>query len=274
MVKEFHTSPIQTTVRTTSPTNIDSNSAQLNGSFSSKENVTTYFEYREATVDSASPVWKKTSEQIHNLGSASNIYGNIQANVSSLIQGRAYQYRTVGKTSLGSENRTINGSTLNFTANPGEGDYGGGSENRSGDRGSSNNNTNNSGIINTPTLTLGQTNTPPTDAVVHQKEGIETVFARQISANIDFAKIYGYKDTNNIQNFAWNLADKFARVFGYVNSSGKEIRVSYPDLAAYQLQLNQNKLTVYEYYKNKIIDIRDVTTVFKNASGYEYYFKK
>ncbi|MFA6586121.1 MAG: hypothetical protein WCS86_03095 [Candidatus Paceibacterota bacterium] len=124
------------------------------------------------------------------------------------------------------------------------------------------------------TLTLGQISTPPVDAVVRFQEGIETVFARQIVANTNFAKLYGYEEGTDLQTFAWSLSDQFARVFGYVNSSGKEIRVSYPDVAAYQLQLTGNKLTVYEYYYNKIVDIRNVTTVFKNASGYEYYFKK
>jgi hypothetical protein len=78
----------------------------------------------------------------------------------------------------------------------------------------------------------------------------------------------------NLQTFAENLADQFARAFGYVNANGREIRVGPPDIAAYQLQLIGNKLTVYEYYDNKIIDIRSTTATFKNASGYEYYFKK
>ena len=58
------------------------------------------------------------------------------------------------------------------------------------------------------------------------------------------------------------------------NENGKEIRVSFPDVAAYQLQLVGNKLTVYEYYNNKVVDVQNVTTTFKNISNYEYYFKK
>ncbi|MCX6751253.1 MAG: hypothetical protein NT161_00585 [Candidatus Nomurabacteria bacterium] len=142
---------------------------------------------------------------------------------------------------------------------------------------SNNNQNNNSPIITTPNTTplvLGQTISPPEMDVVRYHEGIETVFTRQIIADTVFAKIYGYADGMNLQTFAWDLADQFARAFGYINSSGKEIRVSLPDVAAYQLLLVGNKLTVYEYYANKIVDIRNVTTVFKNASGYEYYFKK
>ena len=136
---------------------------------------------------------------------------------------------------------------------------------------------NNNGIINTNNttpFTLGQTATPPVDDVVHYHEGIETVFARQIVGDTAFATMYGYQAGTDLQTFAANLADQFAKAFGYVSPTGKEIRVSQPDVAAYQLELIGSKLTVYEYYNNKIVDIRNVTTVFKNAAGYEYYFTK
>ncbi len=127
---------------------------------------------------------------------------------------------------------------------------------------------------NATSLVLGQTATPPVDDVVHYHEGIETVFTRQIMADAAFAKMYGYRDGADLQTFAWDLADQLARAFGYVSPNGEEIRVSLPDVAAYQLQQVGDKLTVYEYYNNKIVDVRNLTTVFKTASGYEYYFKK
>ena len=123
-------------------------------------------------------------------------------------------------------------------------------------------------------LTLGQTATPPSDAIVRYHEGIETVFARQISRDIEFAKKYGYQEGADMQTFAGEFAHLLAQMFGYVDESGREIRVSLPDIAAYQLQVVGNKLTVYEYYNGKIVDIRNITSVFKSASGYEYYFKK
>lgn len=123
-------------------------------------------------------------------------------------------------------------------------------------------------------LVLGQKATPPNDAIVRYHEGIETVFTRQIINNPIYAKTYGYQAGTDLQTFAWDLSDQFARMFGYINENRKEIRVSFPDIAAYQLQLVGNKLTVYEYYDEKIVDIRNLTTVFKNASGYEYYFQK
>ena len=129
-------------------------------------------------------------------------------------------------------------------------------------------------IINTEPLVLGQKATPPWDAIVRYHEGIETVFTRQIIADKEFAKLYGYQEGNDLLTFAWGLSHEFAKMFGYVTKDGREIRVSFPDIAAYQLQLVGNKLTVYEYYDYKIVDIRNVTTVFKKASDYEYYFKK
>lgn len=123
-------------------------------------------------------------------------------------------------------------------------------------------------------LVLGQKAIPPWDAIVRYHEGIETVFIRQIMNRSIFTQKYGYQEGMNLQTFAEDLADQFARSFGYVNANGKEIRVGPPDIAAYQLELIGNKLTVYEYYANKIVDIRNTTATFKNKSDYEYYFKK
>ncbi|MCM2338933.1 MAG: hypothetical protein NDI62_00545 [Burkholderiales bacterium] len=123
-------------------------------------------------------------------------------------------------------------------------------------------------------LTLGQTATPPNDAIVRYHEGIEHVFVRQIVKNRSLAIKYGYQEGTDLQAFAWYLADEFAKMFGYIDENRKEIRVSLPDIAAYQLVLLGNQLTVYEYYDNTIVDVRNVTTTFKEASDYEYYFKK
>ena len=136
------------------------------------------------------------------------------------------------------------------------------------------NNTNNGVATDPSNLKLGDTATAPDLAIVHYHEGIETVFARQIVANKILAKAYGYQDGANLQNFAWYLADLFARTFGYVNSSGKEIRVSKPDIAAYQLYMDNGILTVYEYYDSKIVNIQKMTDVLRSNYEYEYYFKK
>jgi hypothetical protein len=63
--------------------------------------------------------------------------------------------------------------------------------------------------------------------------------------------------------------------FAYVDpSTGREIRVSRPDVSAYEIQQIDNTLFVYEYYEGRIIDIRNNSTVFKTKNPYEYYFKK
>lgn len=155
--------------------------------------------------------------------------------------------------------------------------------NNNGGGGSGNNNNNNNGggnggngnfTTNPSDLKLGDTATPPGDATVHYHEGIETVLQRQIVANTELAESYGYQQGANIQTFAWDLADLLARTFGYVSSDKKEIRVSIPDIAAYQLYMNNGILTVYEYYNSKIVNIQKMTDTLRSKYEYEYYFKK
>ncbi len=486
IVKSFHTSPYQTTIKTSGATSITSDSVVFNGTFSSIENVTTYFQYRKVSTDGTTPAWINMDKTRHNLGTDangrknSNVYGNISFTLSGLTPSTRYQFRAVATTAAGGETKTIYGSTLSFTTSSISTDEGGTGEGPNdsnntrvcpsgwtgtypnctapertgtcpsgwtgtypnctanfsnnynvnngtwnstnsgrttgtwgngigsgtwistsgtggtgavtwtslgngigtwtsatgsgtwtttrgtGGTGEGPNDSNNTRVcptgwtgiypnctanfsnnynVNNGTwnstnsgrttgtwgngigsgtwistsgtggtgavtwtslgngigtwtsatgsgtwtttrgtggtgtsmltnLVLGQTNIPPNDAIVRYHEGIETVFTRQIIANPIYASTYGYQSGTDLQTFAWDLADQFARMFGYVNSSGKEIRVSFPDIAAYQLQLVGNNLTVYEYYDGKIVDIRNITTAFKNASGYEYYFTK
>ncbi len=125
-----------------------------------------------------------------------------------------------------------------------------------------------------PILGIGDTAIPPNDAIVRYHEGVETVFIRQIVKNTNLQKRYGYDFSVSLLRFAQNLAHAMAKDFGYVDGTGREIRVSRPDVSAYQLRLSGNKLTVYEYYLNKIIDIRNATSQFKNKNPYEYYFNR
>jgi len=123
-------------------------------------------------------------------------------------------------------------------------------------------------------LSLGQTATPPWDAIVRYHEGVEHVFARQIINNTALQQKYGYQPGTNLEFFAWEVADLLARIFGYIDEDGREIRVSYPDIAAYELRLTGNQLIIYEYYDYKIVGIQNMTDIFKTKAGYEYYFKK
>jgi hypothetical protein len=128
--------------------------------------------------------------------------------------------------------------------------------------------------INKLLMKMGQTATPPELALVGYHEGIETVLQRQIVANTELAKTYGYEEGGDLQSFGWYLSDIFARTFGYVNTSGKEIRVIQPDIAAYQIDLSNGILTIYEYYDSKIVNIQKMTPSLRSIYDYEYYFRK
>ncbi len=133
----------------------------------------------------------------------------------------------------------------------------------------------NNTTTNINNVKLGDTATPPSDAIVRSREGIETVFARQIMKNIPLAKSYGYQEGANLQSFAWNLSDLLAKTFGYVNNNKQEIRVSQPDIAAYELFIDKNGiLTVNEYYNLKIVNTQKMTDTLRSKYNYEYYFKK
>lgn len=125
-------------------------------------------------------------------------------------------------------------------------------------------------------LNVGDNAVPDADDIVRSREGIEHVFARRIVRSVNLQERYGYY-SSNILGFAYDLAHSLAKKFGYVDSQGKEIRVSQPDVSAYALRVSGNKTFVYEYYQNKIIDIRMIKNdvrVFKTKNPYEYYFKK
>lgn len=387
IVKNFHTRPYGTTVKTEDATDIGVNTATLNGSFSSIYPITAYFQYKQYDMDPTTE-WNDVCKKDYSLNGETSIQKSVQCNLLEIAKVKLdpntrYQFRLVASANSGGENKIVYGYTsVFFTSDNTDGTTGGdtgGDGNTTGggtgsgttggtgwgttggttglgttggtglgttggttgvgtsgnwttgggtgtwtttsgtggmgsavwtstgsgvgtwssssgsgtwrtltgtigsgstgiwsgtDWGSLLYGNNTAGIINTTPLSLGQTGAPPADAIVRYHEGIETVFVRQIVKDSNFTKLYGYQSGGDLQAFAWNLADQFARTFGYVSENGKEIRVSLPDIAAYQLQLNQNVLTVYEYYNNKIVDVRKATTVFKTASNYEYYFKK
>ncbi len=123
-----------------------------------------------------------------------------------------------------------------------------------------------------PAPTIGSPANPLSDAIVHYHEGVETVFTRQIIRYPGLAKLYGYKTGNNLQSFADGLSHTFAQLFGYYQA-GREIRVSPPDVAAYELGLKNGMLAIYEYFGKKLTGIRTVHTVLKNRFDYEYYYR-
>lgn len=213
--------------------------------------------------------WNKKAVQSFN----QNTSGKFSHLLTGLSPNATYMYHAVAKSSNGAYIKygdDITFSTKNSTGTGTDsGDYGSNTTNSN-----YKNNTTNNNYQNNTTLTLGQTATAPDYALVHYREGIETVLARQIVNNPDLAEAYGYKEGNSLQNFAWTLAHNLAKTFGYVSSTGKEIRVSPVDRAAYELRLENGYATVYEYLDSKIVNIQKASSVLRNKYGYEYYFKK
>jgi len=222
--------------------------------------------------------WIKIAQSEKNR--SANTAGDLNFFLSGLSPASRYEFRLVAETisngtSKGSSvpSEIVTGNTLDFRTSPVNG--GGGITDDSDDDNNGGGNGNGSGNGTGGGYILGQILTPPELAVVRSKEGIETVFVRQIMANNELAKTYGYVEGTDLETFAWNIADVIARAFGYVNpNTGKEIRVAKADIAAYELKMEDRKLTVYEYYDSKIVNIQTFSTIMRNSYYYEYYFRK
>ncbi|MFA6524479.1 MAG: hypothetical protein WC264_03670 [Candidatus Paceibacterota bacterium] len=299
-VKNFTTLPcpecIQTTVTTNNATVVNQTSAWLKGSYNSTKAVETYFEYKKDTPNEISTVGTSVTKNpwiaitSSNQSHHTNSYGDVSFLLSGLKAGTKYKFHLVAKTVVKPPevSKTFYGGDLSFTTKTSGNGQGMQEESDVFEPQTKEPYINQGGVYNqvttgtgatngsttTTTLTVGQNANAPSDAIVHYHEGIETVFARQIIANPNLAKRYGYAEGANLETFAWYLADLFARSFGYVNGNGKEIRVVTPDIAAYQLILIGNKLTVYEYFNGRIVNIQSMTGNLRNTYGYEYYFKK
>ena len=239
-----------------------------------------YAQTSSASNDKISNGWTKVGAKSHIKGS-----GDFSFLLTGLTPGQEYQYRAVIKNNFskiglfGTAQKegvaNIYGNALSFATQ-------GGNDLSPEDLSNNTNNGNENNYNNINTNpdqtqvphTLGEHITPSALYLVGPKEGIETVFARQIIDNTTLAKAFGYTEDKNLQSFAWTLADQFAKSFGYVNSSGKELRVSRPNIAAYELQYIDGKLTVYEYYNSKIVNIQKYSSSLRSKYGYEYYFHK
>ena len=300
-VKFFATSPM---IETDNAQVSGTDSAYLNGFYATMHPAQTWFEYANVPNDNTiTPDWKTVNIIDRNTQTADNMqvlltglsedtsyefraalknkdtgfvsYGSIltfktdapEVPVSIDIlsdkpcaQGQNCDSKEVTIVDVGNENKKNN-----FKNSYKNGNVGNNNEN-----GKNGNNQNN----NPQPHKLGEIVSAPTDAIVHKNEGIETVFSRQIIKNSDLAEEYGYTDGKDLKAYSWIIADILAREFGYVNSKGKEIRVSKPDIAAYELQLKDGILTVYEYYNSKIVNIQSTTESLRSKYYYEYYYSK
>ena len=204
--------------------------------------------------------WTKVNIQSKTAGSN----GSLSYNLTKLSKNTTYEFRAAIETKItGNNPQTTYGDILSFRTSSS-------SSVTDGDVEHENTQT------KTTNLSLGDTATPPDDAVVHYHEGIEHVLVRQLMRdyNRELIEKLGYQDSMNLETFAWDIADFLARTFGYVSASGKEIRVGPPDRAAYRLVMVDGKLTIYEYFDSKIVAIQDVTSSLRKSFEYEYYYTK
>lgn len=83
------------------------------------------------------------------------------------------------------------------------------------------------------------------DATVHQGEGIENTFIRQIEHNPELAKSLGYKEGTDLHQFAGSAAHRLALEHKYVDDSG-EIKITEGGKTAFQLKIEDGKVVVEE----------------------------
>ena len=98
---------------------------------------------------------------------------------------------------------------------------------------------------------------PSPDSVVHQGEGIEHAYIRQLTNQPEKFGFQG--DLNNeaaVRSWAENSAHRLAIEHGYVNpATGDEIRVAIPGEAAYQLNVDaQNQIITREWFAGQPVD--------------------
>lgn len=84
------------------------------------------------------------------------------------------------------------------------------------------------------------------DAIVHEGEGIENAFIRQIEHNTEMAKSLGWDGKENLHHFAQREAHELSIKEGYVDTNGNEIRVSVADKVAYEIKIENGHATVFE----------------------------
>ncbi|MEK7564566.1 MAG: hypothetical protein AAB510_03315 [Patescibacteria group bacterium] len=109
------------------------------------------------------------------------------------------------------------------------------------------------------------------DAVVHQGEGIENAFIRQIENNTDLAEKLGFKgditDKKALHIFAQHKAHGIAIEKGYVDpETGREVRIMEADKVGYQITADtKGNFTVTE------VDIKgDVLATYANPNGADF----
>ncbi|PJC00603.1 hypothetical protein CO074_01635 [bacterium (Candidatus Moisslbacteria) CG_4_9_14_0_8_um_filter_36_20] len=112
---------------------------------------------------------------------------------------------------------------------------------------------------------------PSPDSVVHQGEGVEHAYIRQLMHNPEKFGYHGANNSEAIRGWAETHAHQLAIEHGYVNpATGAEVRVAIPNQAAYQLGADaQGHTVVREYFAGQPTD----PTLAKGVNPYEYVHK-
>lgn len=111
-------------------------------------------------------------------------------------------------------------------------------------------------------------------AVIKKGEGIEHAFIRQL---INSPNEFGYNGSNNkkaVKKWAQTMAHQLAILAGYVSKDGKEIRIRNANIAAYVIQVENEKITIEEYMvKNGIPKLIHSQKVANNYSTAKFKSK-
>jgi hypothetical protein len=128
-----------------------------------------------------------------------------------------------------------------------------------------------------PAIPIGPTPIGPIpDAFVRLNEGVEHVFIRQLGSSDPVLQQFGYTGTQDRSSFVGKLAHDFAIFFGYVDpATREEVRVRFPDVAAYVIRTFNNLFFIDEFLTTQFLGTRQVgPPALKPLRPFEYLFKK
>lgn len=91
-----------------------------------------------------------------------------------------------------------------------------------------------------------ETHTLNPDAIIHEGEGIENAFIRQIEHSEELQKAFHWDGKENLHHFAQHEAHALAIKEGYVDTNGNEIRVNVADKVGYEIKIENGHATVFE----------------------------
>jgi hypothetical protein len=106
-------------------------------------------------------------------------------------------------------------------------------------------------------------------AGVGNGEGITHAFKHQLDSDPELLKIYEEKLGMDYESNKGAFLAKLAKEFGYIDEAGNDVRVSAPNVSAYQLNTDGS---VSEFYKGQFMESHDMGSAFEKPvdTGREY----